>query len=107
MTKVQFSQVSLAFGDRDILKNVTINLSPGTRAALTGANGSGKTTLLKILAGLVTPDSGDCVAQKEARIAYLPQSGIVHSGCTLRQEADRAFEDKYDLGAEIEKIGHV
>lgn len=107
MTKVQFSQVSLAFGDRDILKNVTINLSPGTRAALTGANGSGKTTLLKILAGLVTPDSGDCVAQKEARIAYLPQSGIVHSGCTLRQEADRAFEYGYDLEAEIEKIGDV
>lgn len=107
MTKVQFSQVSLAFGDRDILKNVTINLSPGTRAALTGANGSGKTTLLKILAGLVAPDSGDCVAQKEARIAYLPQSGIVHSGCTLRQEADRAFEYGYDLEAEIEKIGDV
>ncbi|MBE6345050.1 MAG: ABC-F family ATP-binding cassette domain-containing protein [Spirochaetaceae bacterium] len=107
MSKVQFSQVSLAFGDRDILKNVTINLSPGTRAALTGANGSGKTTLLKILAGLVAPDSGDCVAQKEARIAYLPQSGIVHSGCTLRQEADRAFEYGYDLEAEIEKIGDV
>lgn len=107
MTKVQFSQVSLAFGDRDILKNVTINLSPGTRAALTGANGSGKTTLLKILAGLVAPDSGDCVAQKGARIAYLPQSGIVHSGCTLRQEADRAFEYGYDLEAEIEKIGDV
>lgn len=107
MTKVQFSQVSLAFGDRDILKNVTINLSPGTRAALTGANGSGKTTLLKILAGLVAPDSGDCVVQKEARIAYLPQSGIVHSGCTLRQEADRAFEYGYDLEAEIEKIGDV
>lgn len=105
MTFVQFSQVSLAFGDRDILKNVSVNLAPGTRAALTGANGSGKTTLLKIMAGLIAPDSGDRIAQKGARVAYLPQSGIVHSGCTLRQEADRAFEYGYSLQAEMEEIG--
>ena len=37
MAFVQFSQVSLAFGDRDILKNVSVNLQTGTKAALTGA----------------------------------------------------------------------
>ena len=40
MAFVQFSQVSLAFGERDILKNVTINLQTGSKVALTGANGS-------------------------------------------------------------------
>ena len=36
MAFVQFSQVSLAFGDRDILKNVSVNMQTGTKAALTG-----------------------------------------------------------------------
>ena len=51
MAFVQFSRVSLAFGNRDILKSVSMNLASGTKAALAGANGSGKSTLMKVLAG--------------------------------------------------------
>ncbi len=105
MAFVQFSQVSLAFGDRDILKNVSVNLMTGTKAALTGANGAGKSTLIKVMAGLVNPDSGSRICQKETRIAYLPQSGLTHHGCTLKQEADRAFDFGYEIQKEIDKIG--
>ena len=105
MAFVQFSQVSLAFGDRDILKDVSVNLQTGTKAALTGANGAGKSTLIKIMAGLIEPDSGKRIAQKDARIAYLPQSGLVHHGCTLREEADKAFLWGYEVQAQIDKIG--
>ena len=105
MAFVQFSQVSLAFGDRDILKNVSVNLAAGSKAALTGANGSGKSTLIKVMAGLVQPDDGQRVAQKDARIAYLPQSGLTHRGCTLREEADKAFAFGYELQRELEEIG--
>ncbi|WP_288585338.1 ABC-F family ATP-binding cassette domain-containing protein [uncultured Treponema sp.] len=105
MAFVQFSQVSLAFGDRDILKNVSVNLQAGSKVALTGANGSGKSTLIKVMAGLVQPDGGQRVAQKDARIAYLPQSGLTHHGCSLREEADKAFGFGYELQAEMEKIG--
>lgn len=105
MAFIQFSKVSLAFGDRDILKNVSVNLASGTKAALTGANGAGKSTLIKIMAGLVEPDSGERVAQKDARIAYLPQSGLVHSGCTLKEEADKAFEWGYEIQRRTDEIG--
>ena len=105
MAFVQFSQVSLAFGDRDILKNVTINLQTGSKVALTGANGAGKSTLIKVLAGLVPPDSGSRAVQKECRIAYLPQSGLTHHGSTLREEADKAFEFGYELQRRIDEIG--
>lgn len=105
MAFVQFSQVSLAFGDRDILKSVSVNLQAGSKVALTGANGSGKSTLIKVMAGLVQPDGGQRVAQKDARIAYLPQSGLTHHGCSLREEADKAFGFGYELQAEMEKIG--
>ena len=105
MAFVQFSQVSLAFGDRDILKNVSVNLMTGTKAALTGANGAGKSTLIKVMAGLVQPDSGTRICQKDTRIAYLPQSGLTHHGCTLREEADRAFDFGYQIQKEIDQIG--
>ena len=105
MSFVQFSQVSLAFGDRDILKNVTINLQTGSKVALTGANGAGKSTLIKVLAGLIKPDSGNRAVQKDCRIAYLPQSGLTHHGCTLMQEADKAFEFGYELQRQIDEIG--
>ena len=105
MAFIQFSQVSLAFGDRDILKNVSINLQKGSKVALTGANGAGKSTLIKILAGLIKPDSGNRAVQKDTRIAYLPQSGLTHKGCTLIQEADKAFEFGYELERQIDEIG--
>lgn len=105
MSFVQFSQVSLAFGDRDILKNVTINLQTGSKFALTGANGAGKSTLIKVLAGLIKPDSGKRAVQKDCRISYLPQSGLTHAGCTLMQEADKAFDFGYEIQKQIDEIG--
>ena len=105
MAFVQFSKVSLAFGDRDILKDVTINLQTGSKVALTGANGAGKSTLIKVLAGLVQPDSGTRAVQKDSRIAYLPQSGLTHHGCTLREEADKAFEFGYEMQRQIDQLG--
>ncbi len=105
MAFVQFSKVSLAFGDRDILKSVSVNLAAGSKAALTGANGTGKSTLIKVMAGLIQPDDGNRSVSKDARIAYLPQSGLTHHGCTLREEADKAFEFGYKLQEELDKIG--
>lgn len=105
MSFVQFSKVSLAFGDRDILKDVSINLQTGSKVALTGANGAGKSTLIKVLAGITKPDSGDRAVQKDCRIAYLPQSGLTHHGCTLREEADKAFEFGYEMQRQIDDIG--
>lgn len=107
MAFVQFSKVSLAFGDRDILKNVSVNLQAGTKSALTGANGAGKSTLIKIMAGLVEPDSGERIAQKDSQIAYLPQSGLVHSGCSLKEEADKAFQWGYDIQKKADEIGEL
>ncbi len=105
MAFVQFSRLCLAFGDRDILKNITINLDSNTKAALSGANGSGKSTLMKVMAGLMDYDSGERAVQKDCTVSYLPQSGIVHRGKELRVEVDTAFSRGYDLYSEMEEIG--
>ena len=105
MAFVQFSKVSLAFGDRDILKDVSLNLAAGSKAALAGANGAGKTTLMKVIVGLISADSGDRAVQKGTRITYLPQSGIVHHGKTLRDEAETAFADAALKLERIDELG--
>jgi len=105
MAFVQFSKISLAFGDRDILLNVSLNLAAGSRAALAGANGAGKSTLMKVIAGKLKADSGDRAVQKGCRVSYLPQSGIVHRGRTLREEAETAYESIIALIADMEELG--
>jgi ATP-binding cassette subfamily F protein 3 len=107
MAFVQFSRVSLAFGDRDLLKEVSLHLSAGSRSCLTGANGSGKSTLMKVIAGVLPADSGDRAIQKGTRVSYLPQSGIVHKGKTLRDEAETAFAPIQRLLIQAEEIGKI
>ncbi|MCX7655788.1 MAG: ABC-F family ATP-binding cassette domain-containing protein [Treponemataceae bacterium] len=105
MAFVQCTKVSLAYGDRDILKEVSLFLGPGSHSALTGANGSGKSTLMKVVAGLIQPDRGERSVERECRIAYLPQSGIVHRGRTLREEVEQAFGFIQLLIQQMEQIG--
>ncbi|MDR2782410.1 MAG: ABC-F family ATP-binding cassette domain-containing protein [Treponema sp.] len=105
MAFVQFSKISLAFADRDILTDVSLNLASGTRAALAGANGAGKSTLMKVIAGEIAPDSGDRAVQKGCCVSYLPQSGIVHRGRTLREEMEAAYKAVLDLQSRMEDIG--
>jgi ATP-binding cassette subfamily F protein 3 len=109
---VQFSKVSLAFGDRDILKEVSLNLASGSRAALAGANGSGKSTLMKVIAGKLAPDSGERAIRKGSRISYLPQSvmaakSIASQGRTLREEAETVYRDIIAMLHSMEEIGRV
>jgi len=107
MSFVQFSQVNLSFGDRDILKDVSLRLAAGSRSCLTGANGCGKSTLMKIISGTIKADSGERAVQKDTRISYLPQSGIVHHGRTLRDEAETAFSFVHNLIERLEKKGEL
>jgi len=54
---VTLTEVSHAFGDRTVLRDVTLRLTE-QRIGIVGANGSGKSTLARMINGLVTPDSG-------------------------------------------------
>ena len=65
--------VSVAYGTRRVLHDLTWRLGPGDRAALTGVNGSGKTTLLLLLAGRRAPDSGEVERGATVRLALLSQ----------------------------------
>lgn len=63
--------VSLSYGDRRVLTDVSLTVAPGTRLGLIGENGVGKSTLLRVLAGVETPDSG--VVSRPPRLGFLWQ----------------------------------
>jgi ATP-binding cassette subfamily F protein 3 len=114
MAFVQFSNVSLAFGARDILKDATLYLAAGSRAALAGPNGAGKSTLMKIIAGQVSADSGERAVSKGARLSYLPQMLAVDEGAegggpgaTILEEAGRAYDFVGPYLARQEEIGRL
>lgn len=92
MMTLQVSDLSLAFGDRDILRNVNLNLDEKSRTALTGANGSGKTSLMNLIRGELETDGGRLICSKGLRTGYLPQSGLQHRGRRLIDEAESAFD---------------
>jgi macrolide transport system ATP-binding/permease protein len=51
--------ISHSYGDRRVLTNVSLTISPGQRVGLIGENGAGKSTLLRFLAGAEQPDQGE------------------------------------------------
>ena len=65
--------VSVAFGDRELLHKVTWRLGAGDRVGLVGVNGSGKTTLINVLAGDLQPTAGTVERGATVRLAHLSQ----------------------------------
>lgn len=74
---ISVSKVDKQWGERAILRNVSLEVGPQARIVLLGPNGTGKTTLLKIIMGLETPDSGEIRIAPGARIGYLPQESAL------------------------------
>ena len=103
MAFVQLGGIALAFGARDLIKDATLTLAEGSRAALTGPNGAGKSTLMKIAAGLMKPDAGSIAITKNARISYLPQTNVMLGKGTVLEEAELALQDA-SLRAPIDGI---
>ena len=106
MAFVQLNNISLSFGDRRIIDDVSYNISHESKLALSGGNGSGKTTLMRIIAGLNQADSGKIIKDRDSRIAYLPQSGIALSGKTLIEDTETAFSHILPVIAEKEEVEH-
>jgi len=68
------SNLAKFYGDRQVLKDVSLSLYPGDHVGLVGANGAGKSTLIKILAGDITADIGAIQRASDLEIGYLPQA---------------------------------
>ena len=91
MKNLQVQELTLAFADREILRDVSFNMNEKTRCAMAGANGCGKSTLLKALTGEIQSDSKKVSITKGARISYLPQSDIVLGEKSVYDTAEEGY----------------
>ena len=107
---LSLKDVSLAFGGPQILDKVSLSISRGIRAALTGRNGEGKSTLFKVIEGVLEPDSGEIVRAPNLKIAYVGQEvpASSRSGGEIRkQRLEEALLSQPDLLLLDEPTNHL
>ncbi len=67
------NDASIGYDEKILLKNVKLNLHPGSRIGLLGANGAGKSTLIKAMLGKLPLAAGERVQGEHLRIGYFAQ----------------------------------
>jgi NitT/TauT family transport system ATP-binding protein len=80
---VRLESVSCAFGNVEVLQDVSFTIAPGEFVALVGPSGSGKTTLLNLLSGFLKPTQGRVDISGRTRMVY-QQDGLF-PWCTVRE----------------------
>ena len=70
---VDLENISVAYGDKKVLTDVTWRIAPGERTGILGVNGAGKSTLLSLVAGSLLPTSGTVKRGKTIKVATLTQ----------------------------------
>jgi len=118
---LKLDKISLKYGKRLILDNLTLELNNGQIMGLLGPNGVGKTTIFNIITGLVSPDFGSIYINSEDvkkypiykralkyKIGFVPQHGGYFHNMTvndnLKAIAEIVIEDK---NLRIEKINSL
>jgi len=70
---VQIDSLTRRLGDRDVLRDLSMEVEPGEWFALLGPSGAGKTTLLRLIAGLERPDAGRVLLNGRDAISIAPR----------------------------------
>jgi iron complex transport system ATP-binding protein len=88
---LQIGNVSFAYGQRDVLRDITFAVPRGRIIGVLGPNGSGKTTLLRIIAGTLTPKHGS-VRVGDADVSRLSRRDIARRIAVVPQETHSTFD---------------
>ncbi|MFZ5757978.1 MAG: ATP-binding cassette domain-containing protein [Pseudomonadota bacterium] len=73
---LRLDRADLGYGERTVLANVNIELTPDSRIGLLGRNGAGKSTLIKALVGDLAVLKGERIAAEKCRIGYFAQHQV-------------------------------
>jgi ATP-binding cassette subfamily F protein 3 len=104
MILIDINNLTVAFGEREILTSVTLQIQKGQCIGLTGLNGAGKTTLMKTVAGIYESTSGSISIQKGIKIGYLEQQHTASGIHTVLEEATKSFEPLFLVEERMHRI---
>ncbi|AGB17550.1 ABC-type multidrug transport system, ATPase component [Halovivax ruber XH-70] len=109
---LEAESLSFAYGDVEILSNLSLSVDAATVTALIGPNGTGKTTLLRTLAGLEEPTAGAVHyhgPDVPREIGYLPQQPAFRPGFTVAETlsfyGSLVGESRADVLARLDRVG--
>lgn len=83
MERLRAENLCKRFGDKEVLRDVSLSLHAGEIIGLLGVSGSGKTTIFNLLSGIYAPDSGrvlldgEDVTGKPGHISYMLQKDLL------------------------------
>ena len=113
--KLQAKNVTKKYLGKAVVDELNIILKQGEILGLLGPNGAGKTTFFYMIAGLIRPDSGKILIDKEditnkavsirasMGLAYLPQEPSVFGRLTVEENILAALEQRVDINKEQKK----
>ena len=105
MIVLDVNKLGINFGYGQLFENVSFSLNEGESISIVGPNGCGKSTLLKIIVGLEKPETGQVSIKKDAKVAYLDQTGssIVDNRIVYEILKD-AFTDLKDMEKRLNEL---
>ena len=102
MKLLEIKNLNKSYGDKEVLKDISLNISSGKIIGLLGKNGAGKTTLIKLMNDLLTPTSGEVLVkgnkvgvESKKIISYLPERTYLNKQMKVSEVIDY-FSDFYD-----------
>ncbi len=116
MALLQVKNVYKAFGNKQVLKDVTFSVESGRIVGLLGKNGTGKSTLIKLINDLLTIDKGEILINGEKVgentkkiVAYLPERTYLDKSMTVKKAIDYFcdFYEDFDRELAIKLLGDL
>ena len=118
---IKLEKISLSFGKRQILDNISFSINSGEILGMLGPNGVGKSTLFNLIIGLLKPDFGSIIVNgenvldypisertKKFKIGYVPQYGGYFHDLTLldnlKAVSEVLIDNKNDRNSKIDYL---
>ena len=98
------TDVTVAYGETEILNHITANINAGDKIGLIGANGAGKTTLLKTLVRRILPEEGSVTHKANLSIGYLEQNSGLAADHTIIEEMRTVFAKALAAGKKMREL---
>lgn len=90
-TMIRLQHISMSYGGREILRDVSADIAAGRITAVMGPNGCGKTTLLRLIGGLLEPTAGTVTVDGRDAGSYRPRE-LAQKVAFVRQHAQTDFD---------------